>query len=131
MHLYILTRGVKHSTDLFMTHLQSQYYPYKHTNFGNKNGYVQLGVRPIQILELVLPEKSLPNLQRTLFGDKLPNYTLKQQAMLNGLKHMLGAKKCPPIDPKAIPSIIYKENMAIYPIGIKHDNYDDKGNECL
>ena len=75
MHTYLLTRGIKHEVDQFITELQGKYLPFKWRDLNNKDNQlqdtmVQLGVRPIQLWELVYPEESRDVIMTTLF--KLP-----------------------------------------------------------
>ena len=72
MHTYLLTRGIKHEVDQFITELQGKYLPFKWRNVNDKDSkiqdtMVQLGVRPIQLWELVYPEESRDVIMMTLF----------------------------------------------------------------
>lgn len=119
MHLYILTRGIKHDVDRFINDLQAQYFPWKME--GQPNDWVQLGVRPVQFWELVVPKEYIQTMMRTLWYD---NNTDNYQHRLGALRKLIGAKKIPPIDPSIPRRIIYKDNVSIYPIGIKEDKHN-------
>ena len=73
MHSYLLTRGIKHEVDQFITELQGKYLPFKWRDVNNKDSkiqdtMVQLGVRPIQLWEIVYPEECRDVIMTTLFG---------------------------------------------------------------
>ena len=120
MHLYITTRGIKHDVDRFINDLQAQYFEYPHPEQDKKPLWVQLGVRPIQFWELVLPKESMPSLMKTLWGTN-PEPHPKFKYQLGIIRRLLGAQKLPTFDEKLLTRIIYKNNVAIYPIGVKDD----------
>ena len=76
-HTFIMTRGIKHEVDQFITELQGKYLPFKWRDVNIKDSklqdtMVQLGVRPIQLWELVYPEEQRDVILTTLF-DNPPN----------------------------------------------------------
>ena len=116
-HLYILTRGIKHCVDRLINDLQAQYFPMYH-KYGKKQ--VQLGVRPIQLWELVLPESGIQELMRTLWKDGCPKKEA-QWMQLGAIRMALKAKKNPPMDPNSRGRILSNENVSSYPIGYRDD----------
>ena len=116
MHLYIMTRGIKHEVDRFINDLQAQYYPYR---VGKKKHYVQLGVRPIQLWEIVTPKESMPEVMATIGIDGKNKYRFSPQRTM--LRKLLHCKKLPKLDPKTLKRIVYKDNVGVYPIGVKAD----------
>ena len=117
----MVTRGIKHESDRFINDLQAQYFPYA------KDKVVQLGVKPMQLWELVLPEDSLPTLLKTLGWEgqtAQPSFSNVWTLLRKALK----AKKIPKMDLKKVPGrIVYRNNIGIYPIGIKEDKLWDDG----
>mgnify|MGYP001592748804 CR=1 FL=1 len=67
MHLYIATRGQKGKVDDFISDLQAQYFPYRYSPH-DPMGFLQLGVRPLQLWELAFPEEHLQEVLATLNG---------------------------------------------------------------
>lgn len=126
MHLYLITRGIKHDVDRFINDLQAQYYPFKSKS--KENLHVQLAVRPMQLWELVMPEDQLPSVQKMIF-DKNTSIRKLHEVKLAVFRKMLGAKKIPKFDEKLPTRIIYKENIGLYPIGIKKDHYNEDHEE--
>ena len=122
MHLYLLTRGIKHCVDRYISDLSAQYFPY-----GDPKDKlaVQLAVRPLQIWEIVFAKQNLPEVVKTVLPqgairsvDK-KNWSTKY---MSWLAKMLKAKKMPDFDLKDVPSrLIYKDFVAAYPIGVKAD----------
>ena len=81
MHLYMMTRGVKHGVDQFITQLQGKYLPFKwrmnketgkldHKGEMIENGHTQLQVRPIQLWEIVFPEEHKDIVLNTILAEK-------------------------------------------------------------
>ena len=128
-HLYIATRGIINDVERFITHMRAQYFPYK---YKGKDCYAQLGMRPIQLWEVVVPEDAIPQLCKSLWGtNPTPRAEWKYKWQLGMLRNALGAKKIPKFDEKLQSKIIYRQNVGIYPIGIKEDNHMEDGTEIL
>ena len=129
MHLYLLTRGIKHEIDRFVNDMQAQYFPFKHQG---KDTFVQLAMRPIQLWEIVFPEPELHNVLKTIFPEGLQHDDgLFRKLQLTALRKMLKAEKMPKkIDEKALGRMMYNNSfIAKYPVGIKKDNYKDGSEE--
>ena len=113
MHLYFLTRGIKKNVDNFINDMSAQYFP---TGLPG-NMWVQLSMRPIQLWECVMPEANLHDVLATL----KPNDEQEHRKIIEKFRFLLGAKKVPELNPKANPRMVFKNDVAIYPIGIKED----------
>ena len=123
-----MTRGIKHDVDRMINDLQAQFLPMK---VGKEESLLQLSVRPIQLWELGFPEPQLDVILRTLWeGDPIPKHnTFSQKMRLEALRKMLQADKIPVYDKwkKGMRRPIWKDNVAIYPIGTKKDEMRSLG----
>ena len=125
MHLYITTRGIKHCVDNFVDKMQQVFFPYYWPGQDDIHG-VQLAMRPIQLWEIVVPEQGMQTLINSLWT-KQEYETMRFKKQLWLLRKSLGAQKMPPMLPGNRPIKEITENkkyVAIYPIGIKPDEYD-------
>ena len=129
MHIVFGTRGVKHERDLFVTTMQSQFFPWKRINL--KTGkeeitLVQGALRPLEFWEYVFPEESLPDVLAMLEQDNKVNLknALNQKTAIM-LRQMLGLKKIPIMDLPERNRVIHLRGMALHPIGIKKDERTD------
>lgn len=94
-HIYFITRGVKHSRDLFVKHMETQYFPWKRKDKdGNEIlNRVQGQLRPIELWEYVVPEENINealtmmNIDQNYWGNK------KIKALVPILRKLLGATK--------------------------------------
>lgn len=119
MHLYALTRGIKFDVDRMVEGLSAMNLPYG-------RGLVQLAMRPVQLWEMVFPEKSLPVVLKSLSWNNVQRKEIKPHVF--ALRKLLGAKPLPKFDFKKFPSVfVYHNNVGFYPIGIKHDKLWPKG----
>jgi len=132
MHLYTITRGIKHDVDRFINDLQAQYFPYKIPKGKMKGEYnVQFSVRPIQLWEFVMPKESLGEAMNMIWDSQEHLVVDRFQKRLMVLRKMLGAKKFPDLNQNLPKRIIYKNNVGVYPIGIKEDNMNEHDAEAL
>jgi len=125
MHLYILTRGIKHEVDRMINDLQAQYLPFE---FKGTTNFVQLAVRPIQLWEIVMPEPQLQVVMNTIstaYGEA-PSWKNPQLAIL---RKALRAKKLPEQDLSVGKRLVYNHNVGVYPIGIKPDKFNEDGEQ--
>ena len=134
MHLYIITRGIKHEVDKFITQLQGKYLPFPITKkgvFGAKKAGIhqlQLAVRPIQLWEIVYPEPCRDAILTTILGkdDAYQGKTQhrKHNKWIYAIRKALGVKKIGeyktdnlyPITPE-------KQHIEVVGIGEKKDYY--------
>lgn len=127
MHLYVVTRGIKHEAERMMESLSHMYIP---MDYNGKKELIQLAVRPVQFWEIVFPE---PQLQSILNSLKPGTSRHSDKIMAAVLRKALKSKPIPEIDPNAPCYPYYKSQwVQMIPIGIKKDKFDPvTGNELL
>jgi len=122
MHLYLMTRGIKHEVDQFITELQGKYLPFKwrDPNKGKdaplEDVYVQTSVRPIQLWEIAFPEEHKDLVLATCLGGNeglkgKPNHK-KHEKIIWAIRKALGKDVMP------IPEYDGTKQMPIRRIGI-------------
>lgn len=117
MHLYILTRGVKHDVDRFIDEIRCKYVPFK---YKGADHCIQVGVRPIQLWEVVFPEEHLQVMMATM-GGELKTQHKKHEKFLFALRKILGVEPMPEFV-KGTPAMpCYNANVEVSGIGIKKD----------
>lgn len=137
MHLYVIMRGIKNNVDNLINDLQAQFFPYEVKKGKDKGIYqAQFAVRPIQLYEFVFPEDALPVVQKTLWNNQDGYYPTednwKIKKMMQFLRKVLGASKMPPIPKDALPRPLRNFDVAIQPVGIKKDKFnEEQGREIL
>lgn len=130
MHAYIITRGIKHDSDRFITELQGKYLEWFKDKEG-KSHVVGVGVRPIQLWEIVFPEQHLDLMMNTLFCDETTrkgnglSYAKRNKKFLWAMRKILKSKQFPKLKDTSFSLPIYKSNIEIAGIGIKKDEYKD------
>lgn len=130
MHLYIVTRGIKHDVDRFISDLQAQYFPYYPKDMAippQPQSWIQLSVRPVQFHELVFPETALPAVMKMIGMCKQPDGKIGEHKFMNKyfttIRKIMKLKKIPDLDLSNVPQrLLYQQNTAVYPIGIKDDD---------
>ncbi len=125
MHLYFISRGVKHARDLFVSHMQSQFFPWKRKVLKTgkeKTTWVQGALRPVELWEYVFPEESLNEVLAMMGIDpKRKDYAL-DKVRQKILQKALGAKPIPKNLPRAENlRLIINKGVSAHPIGIKKD----------
>ena len=139
MHIYLMTRGIKHDVDRFINELSAKYLPFKvnsaskQHNMDPKTNRVQVGVRPIQLWEVVIPRESRELVCRTLFYGKHMENTQhsKHQKYIWALRKMLGVQAIPRWDTTGDKMPLYDNNVEKIGIGIKEDYNFTDGTEGL
>ena len=124
MHLYLMTRGIKHELDQFITELQGKYLPMKYRPNGEKelqDYFVQLAVRPIQLWEIVFPKEHLDLVLATCLAQNSgETQHKKHQKYVWALRKMLGISEIPKYDnSKKMP--IRCAGIELVGIGVKDD----------
>lgn len=125
MHLFFITRGIKHETDRFIETLANMPWELRRRNI-KTNVYdfpwIQGNLKPILMWDYAFPKEHLQQVLSTI----RPTRELKDSlGHLNKysiiMRKMLGAQKIPeyPESPKRI--IIGADNVSRYGIGIKED----------
>lgn len=130
MHLYIMTRGIKHDVDRFINELSAKYLPYK---FKGKPAMLQFSVRPIQLYELVFPEEQRDIVLNTILqsGNGKTQHK-KHEKFIYGIRKILGVKPIPEYNKKVAKMPLYMANTEIVGIGVKEDYWrDDKTDERI
>jgi hypothetical protein len=111
--------------------LEAQYFPYE---WDGKKMAVQLAMRPIQLWEIVFPKECYEEVYRTLNTQMVTgarnDWDNRINKRLFALRKLLKANKLPTVPTEGPKRLIYNQNIAIYPIGIKEDNVEN-GNERL
>lgn len=139
MHLYVIARGTKPYQDTWVNDLLSKYVPYNppknvKAQLGLKEGekgLIQLGVRPIQLYEIVFPDDQLDEVLKTV-KPELPGY--EKYKFLKGtikmISKMLGLKPVPKWKDDGQFRIL-NQHVAVHAVGIKEDRKDEDGCELL
>lgn len=128
MHIYFITRGIKHEVDQFIKELSCQYLPYD-----NKEGKAILQTRlsPIQLWDVSFPKEHRDAMLTTLFKDGQGKPINKKHSKWAAiLRKILGVKKIPAYrtDKKLAP--VHK-HMEVVGIGIKDDAHNKIGKEMI
>ena len=140
MHLYMITRGIKHDVDRFIQELAAKYLPYKVMSgaAGLPAGeyMLQTSVRPIQMWEIAFPKEHLDLMLGTFTHPdceqaKLTQHPKKHQKWLALIRKALGVKPIPKEWENKGTMPLYRKNTECALIGIK-DDYDFKdGTEAI
>ena len=132
MHIYMITRGIKHDVDRMINELSSQYLPF---TYKGQPCVIQTSVRPVQLWEIAFPEEHLPFMSRSLFQDSpmRPEYKKKFGKWLFWIKKLIGLEDIPPYTNLTTDPIlpIYKANVDRIGIGIKKDYRFADGTEGI
>lgn len=116
MHLYVIARANKDRLDRWINDVTAQYLPYEYEK--GKVGRVQIGVRPVQLLEIAFPESQLEEVLKIV----RPN-TKHKQKLIGTIRRMLGLEELK----NEIKNVLFykfpNDNVSITPIGIKRDNF--------
>jgi hypothetical protein len=140
MHIYFLTRGIKHERDKWVSAMQSQYFSYNVTDkiTGKKQElFAQGALRPIEFWEFVCPETSMVgnmevnNLHMMLNSleiDRKDPSKMPHNSKMNKfgvvMRKALGLNKIPSKIPPT-PTRLIAPGVWLYawPIGWKKDEY--------
>lgn len=131
MHLYILTRGIKKEVDDLITQLQGKYLPFKYRKEGEKelkDLVLQIGVRPIQLWEIVYPEEYTEFMCKSLF--KNANRKAKpqhkwQEKFTYMMRKALKLDPIPDFEPGEGMPLGGISDVEVVGIGVKKDYYVD------
>jgi hypothetical protein len=140
MHLYVIARGHADWMDRWKNNLMAQFLPHPVTINGKKYGdnYTQLVVRPVELLEIVFPRKSLNKVLNMVCG---PHEIYKQYGLnypwhklgLNGLRMALRLNKVEPWENCPVPVMPpHVNHVGVHIIGTKDDKDNpETGDEML
>jgi len=138
MHLYILTRGIKHCVDRYINDLQAQYWHMPNGPVdpatGQQINTVQLGVRLVQFWEIVFPKERLAEVLPTVLpsGAHARSHNVWEKFLMKRLRALLHAKEIPEFNPLGARRAIFHQNVEVNGIGIKEDLHSEKdGHEML
>jgi len=123
MHLYIITRGIKHDSDRFIDELRCKYLPYKFHDGKDKliDCSTQIGVRPIMLYEVVFPEAHKDLVMASILD---PVQHKRHNKFIFAIRKILGVQKVGEYKTdRKMP--VYKENVEVNAIGIKTDYWTD------
>ncbi len=129
MHIYMMTRGIKHAVDRFINELSAKYLPYKYKTKKMKKfeeGLLQVAVRPIQLWEICFPEEHQEIMMNTLFeSQEGKTQHKKHNKFVYALRKILGIEKPPKYkyQKKSLP--VYREGVEKVCIGVKKDRYQN------
>lgn len=145
MHLFFLTRGIKHDRDRMVEQLASLHFPWMIKNKKGKEErrVVQGHLQPIELWSYVFPEEHLDGVLRTLKPSDSLGIPLNKNHIgygkgsparkmsLTAIRKAMSLKKIPKWSEKGDKYPIWANNMQIVGIGIKEDYRNEYGNECL
>lgn len=136
MHLYFITRGIKHERDRWVREMQSQFFPYEMKDLvtgQTKAMMAQGALRPVEFWEYVFPETSkygeleVDNMHlmmnslnlsgRHASDPKLP-FLDKYSWMIRKALHL---NKIPDVIPVTITKPMSPPGITIWPIGWRKD----------
>ncbi len=130
-----MTRGVEECVKKFIKELSSKYVPFKVEKDGTaglkKGNYnTPIGVRPIQLWEIIFPESSKDLILNTIFkGSDGATQHKKHNKFIFPLRKIFGANKIPEYSKEKI-MCVYGDHVEKIGIGIKEDRKED-GTEML
>ena len=135
MHLRVLVNGTVEQVDKWKRDLAAQSVPWGEAKDGLRT-YFQLGVRTIELIDIVFPEEHLNailNIVKPCHDGMYVDNKKTRYPWLLKFKKMLG--KIMRLDPipeyKSIPHWLDKEVVAVHGIGLKKDLRDKDGKEFL
>ena|SRR3990167_8533448 len=132
MHLYFISRGVKHQRDLWVNWMQTQLFSWERTNktTGKKEVIpLQGALRPVELWEYVFPEEHLNqvlnNMMFTNEGLNCYKHVKGKNLSMAVLRKSLGAKPIPKFPVMEINKMMRMNGVAVEPIGIRADKRGD------
>lgn len=115
MHLYVIVRGVEKYVRRWREDLEMEFFPFQFEK--GKPGFIQLGVRPIQLYEVVFPAGYETEVLKRIGCGKYEKYSWLQRS-LKVMAKMLGLKPVSGVDnARPFPYV------HVYPIGLKKDEF--------
>lgn len=139
MHLRVLVNGTVEMVDKWKRDLAAFGLPYKHkTPEGKiKTGVLQMGVRTVELIDLVFPEDQLDTVLQMVKPTVSTYWTLDGKKQRHPwlerlLKWGSKAMKLTPIpEYKPMPHWFDKPFVTVHGIGIQQDEYDKDGIENI
>ena len=124
MQMYIMTRGIKHDVDQFITQLQGRYLPWAAKLKGDKKKktyQLQTSVRPLQLWEIAFPKEQMDIMCASILPDAMPEARPQYKKFCLPLRMALKAKKIPKNLDRSKKFPIKIANMDVVGIGYKED----------
>lgn len=144
MHVYMITRGIKHQVDRFISELSAKYLKWRGMAEGDtekKDYVVQVAVRPIQLYEVVFPREFRDHMLTTLlpnpadFGrNGFAEHQKKYKKFIWPLRKLLGAKPIPKDAQHLGPSgmiPLERSGVQCIVVGLKDDEVNEQTGERL
>ncbi len=139
------TRGEKHLVERFIEDLRGKYLKVKRSLCDDKNAdgeytegdHLSLGVRPIQLWEVIYPKEHEKVIMKTIFHhpdtnpESKPNWFKRHRKYLDMIRIALKLKKIPKIEETDKKLLVANAHIEILGIGIKEDARDKNGVETL
>lgn len=128
MHLYFLTRGEMHFTDIWASSMRSQIFkwPRKNLTTGKmEEHYVQGALKPIQLWEYVMPEGLVPEVLESLkipSGGKNQGHDNYMKWIAKGFRAGLKLEPIPKFPAQKTIRLIPRQGLSIYCLGTKKDD---------
>lgn len=130
MHIYVLTRGIKHDAERWANEMAAKYLPYKDKN--GADAMLQVSVRPIQLWEIVFPEEHTDTMLRTIGGHaKGKTQHKKHEKYINMIRMALGIEKAPDFAAEGNFLPVYGENVEKVIVGVKKDKKFPNGADYI
>ena len=128
MQIIFGMRGSLDETEPFIRELRSIKFPFKKDG---KKYWLPMGVRDWKIMELAFPEGYQDQVIQTLnFQPKVEQKYISKYQIL--MRKLLKLKKIPPVPKNTKKFMIHNNNQINkIPIGLKFDDYNDKGEELI
>lgn len=100
MHIFLMTRGIKHEVEEFMNWLSHQQLPFNYKQRPEEalNQFLlQVRVSPVQFWDISFPKEHQDAMLTTLFGNQCDGkpYHSNMEKYFSALRMVLGAKKKP------------------------------------
>jgi hypothetical protein len=135
MHLYVIARGIKDDLERWENDILAQYVKHDVIVDGKKQeGKVRVAVRPVQLYEIVFPEKSL-NRVLNIVKPSIKDYGGRYKyfyKMFAGLRKILGLSSIPEWQTENNGEFFVSNKwVGVHGIGLKKDKFDKNGIELL
>ena len=132
MEIYLAGIGTPPYLNGWLNDLRAVKLPYRDKR-GEVKHYIKLGVAELKIVKLIFPEEHEETVISMMGIGTEEGHVFKRNPMLKKIvgtiRRMIGLKKIK--YPKKILEHMQPPYMAIFPIGMKKDNYDENGIEVI
>ena len=132
MHIFFMTRGIKHHVDEFIKQLSCQFLPYRANLPGKKglqDGVLQVRLSPIQLWDVSFPEPYKDAMLTTPFGEKkdITGKTINERnnKYANLIRMGMGVKKIPKDYDTKQRLACTPQHTEMIAIGMKEDRFEN------